>query len=153
MASSFPDETTISIYPGLDHGKQHFNPTCSQEMIVRPARRVLHPKPSGDGSVWLGKKYIAPPISGSYKAAEAKHFPLELARSGYDLPERNLAGPSKKSVAWTNQGGRMASNARDYISMERSLDMEMGMKKRIPNEMKRRNGLLPQTRNLSVDCA
>ena len=87
--------------------------------------------------MWLGKKYIAPPISGSYKAAEAKHFPLELA-SDYD--QNNLAGPSKK-CGMTNQVEEGIKCPRLYFYGTKPDGNEED-----PKRMKRRNGLLPQTR-------
>ena len=37
--------------------------------------------------------------------------------------------------------GRLADNARDFISLERNLELEMGMKKRVPSLRARRRGI------------
>jgi hypothetical protein len=91
-----------SIVPG-ERGRRHLTQSGSLEAVIRPARRVLLPKPSGDASLErLGKKKLPEPPSHSHKAAEARHFLAEQRRSGFDYPERQLTEWQKKSVAWTN---------------------------------------------------
>lgn len=125
-----------------DRGRRHYEGKRSGDYAPRPNRRVLEPLPSKDASIThLGKKYIPPPPSRTVKPAEARHNLAAATRSGFNYAERNMIEWSKKSVAWTHPGGRLADNARDFISLERNLELEMGMKKRVEDLKQQRNGI------------
>lgn len=125
-----------------DRGRRHYELRRSGDYSPRPNRRVLEPLPSKDASLThLGKKYLPPPPSRTVKPAEARHNLAAATRSGFDCAERNKFEWCKKSVAWTHPGGRLADNARDFISFERNLELEMGMKKRVVDVKRQRNGI------------
>jgi hypothetical protein len=69
--------------------------------------------------------------------AEKRHNMPQARRSGFDEPEQAVPWDSKAQVSWPGK----ASNARDFISTERILEVECGMKVKVGPMANMRNGI------------
>lgn len=122
------------LFPG-DRGRKKIAQTGSGEAQFRPQRRFLHPSESGDDlGAQGGKRALRPRVSEEAPRAEKRHnLPADL-RSGYDTSELTFPSAPKALVTWNGK------NARNFISKERSLEVECGMKVKI-GARQMRNGI------------
>jgi len=117
--------------------KKNTQPPCT-EQAFKPMKRILEPIPSGDDTTKAqGKRSIRPAVAGELHRSEARHNPVAQARSGYDDPEQLFPWASKAQVSW----GSKAQNARNFISTERILEVELGTKHKVWSRANLRNGI------------
>lgn len=125
-----------TLIPG-DRGRKKLAQRPSEEMVFRPIQRPLYPLPSGDDTTTAhGKRCIRPKPAEEFVRAEQRHNLPAYTRSGYDAAE-GQPFPHRASVEWPGK----AKNARDYISGERILEVECGMKGRVNSRAQLRNGI------------
>ena len=116
----------------IPRGRKHVYQPSSHEQQWRPHRRLLEPAPSGDDTTHAtGKRPIRPNPSGGLHRAEARHNGPAQARSGYDDPEILFPFAPKAPVYWPAKAAGSewnGGNARNFVSKERILEVELGMK-------------------------
>mmetsp|Transcript_16134 Transcript_16134/g.32993 ORF Transcript_16134/g.32993 Transcript_16134/m.32993 type:complete len:241 (-) Transcript_16134:102-824(-) len=128
------------LFPG-DRGRKKIVQPGSGELVFKPLKRLLVPRPTGDDSTsFAGKKAFPPQTGGQLHRAEQRHNLPASMRSGYDDTEIEFPWASKAQVAW-NDGPKKSSNARNFISKEGLLEQEMGQKGRVQNRESLRNGV------------
>ena len=104
------------------------------EEVFRPMRRVLQARKSKTHAI-EGKRYIAPIKCDSLlRHPERLHNREAQNRSGYDVPEQ---------LAWSCKGNVMlyGEPAQHRVSLERTLEIECGIKKTTDSHLARRNGI------------
>jgi hypothetical protein len=125
------------LFPG-DRGRKKIAQPGSSEQVFKPMRRLLEPTPSGDDlTVVQGKRSLRPSAAVELHRSEARHNPVAQARSGYDDAEQLFPWASKAQVSW----GAKAVNARNFISTERILEVELGTKQKVNSRSDLRNGI------------
>ena len=104
------------------------------EDVFRPKRRVLRPRES-EVHAQTGKRYMAgPSCDALIKHPERLHNEAAQNRSGYGSPE---------TLAWSCKG-RVTMNgapAEHRVSLERTLEIECGIKKKTVGSLARRSGI------------
>jgi len=121
-----------------DRGRKKITQPACKEQAFKPMKRILEPIPSGDDTTKSqGKRSIRPAVAGELHRSEARHNPVAQARSGYDDPEQLFPWASKAQVSW----GAKAENARNFISTERILEVELGTKHKVGSRSSLRNGI------------
>lgn len=129
-----------------DRGRIHLSgPPNAQEESFRPARRRLEPARSGadQGNV-EGKRYVKEPRPAEMAQPERRHIAEESERSGYDNPEKTLNWTKRGRVKWNGVP------AQHFISSERTLEIECGMKNKVGHIFMKRNGI--PVKNLGDKC-
>lgn len=81
----------------------------------------------------MGRKNFPPVESQEFRRPERRHLAASQA-SGFDLPETGVSWQSKARVYWPN-----TKPAHNYISPERTLQMETGIRKKVGGLGERRN--------------
>mmetsp|Transcript_16956 Transcript_16956/g.19963 ORF Transcript_16956/g.19963 Transcript_16956/m.19963 type:complete len:224 (+) Transcript_16956:143-814(+) len=124
------------MVPG-DRGRRKIAQNGCEESMFRPQRRFLCPNPSTDDSIKTsGKKMISTNFgSQDYKRSEARHNIAADMRSGYDGPEVSFPSKPKAAIPWPGK----TSNAKNFISSERSLEVECGIKHKVLSRSQLRN--------------
>jgi hypothetical protein len=127
----------FNLFPG-DRGRMKLSQPTSQEQVSRPIRRPLALAASYDDVSMppSGKRSMAQPQSGELNRAEQRHNLPAYTRSGYDESEPKQ-WKSRASVAWPGK----AANAAHYISTERILEAECGIKVKVRDRATLRNGI------------
>ncbi len=129
-----------TLIPG-DRGRKHLAHAPSAEITWRPMRRTLDIAASADDTTKAtGKRAIQPNKSSEFQRAEQRHNIPAYMRSGYDSDEPRQ-WDSRRVVEWPGK----AKNAREFISSERVLEVECGMKARVPSTREMRNGIPMKT--------
>mmetsp|Transcript_73580 Transcript_73580/g.209528 ORF Transcript_73580/g.209528 Transcript_73580/m.209528 type:complete len:217 (-) Transcript_73580:462-1112(-) len=130
------DPLKETLFPG-ERGRRHNTQGASSEYDFKPHRRRLEPEQARIQPVQGRRHLKEPKIEGEKSRPEMRHDMAAYTRSGNDIPEKSLDWDSMGRVEWPDK----AKDARYFISKERILEVECGMKVKVGSMRQQRNGI------------